>query len=101
MATRKVPQLDARRRSHASFFAVSSGYYSIFKRRYTNHIIMQLDKLFATNVATFAPFCTPLAVDSYFLPILSPGVPGNVIFEMFNSCVGSSIAGEEVCNPHT
>ena len=66
-------------------FVVSPGCVSNHDMLYTNHIIVQLDELFATKVATFAPFCTPLAVDSYFRPILSPGVPGNVIFDTFNS----------------
>lgn len=48
-------------------------------------MIIQFDELIATNVAAFARFCTPLAVGSYSLPILSPGEPGNVIFDMFNS----------------
>lgn len=79
--------------------AVSSG--CLCNSRLRNHIIIQFNELFATNVATLAPFCTPFAVDSYFLPILSPDVPGNVIFDVFNSWVGNSIGSEEVYKPHT
>ena len=64
-------------------------------------MIAQLEEFFSTMVANFAPFCTSIAVESYLRPILSPGVPGNVIFDKFNSCVGTSIGGDEVYKPHT
>lgn len=48
------------------------------------------------KLATFALFCSPFAVDLCCLPFLSPGEPGNVTFEVFNSCVGKSIGVEEV-----
>ena len=71
------------------------------KLLYTSHIIVHLDGFFATKFATFAPFFTPSATGSRLLPILSSSVPGNVVFDISNSCVGKSIGGEEVYKPHT
>lgn len=73
----------------------------LFKLLYTSHIIVHLDGFVATTFATFAPLFTPSAIGSLSLPILSSGVPGNVVFDIFNSCVGKSIGGEEVYKPHT
>ena len=66
-----------------------------------DHITIQLIGLFATVLASFVSFCLPFVADSCFLPIISPGVPGKNIFDLFSSCVGRSIGGEVVCKPHT
>lgn len=45
-------------------------------------------------LATVETSVTPFAVDSYFFPILSLGVPGNMILCRFSTGCGSSITRE-------
>lgn len=55
----------------------------------------------AMEATPFGPSVMPIAIDSYFLPILSSGLPGNVILCTFKTGCGSSIVGETIHRPQT